>query len=156
MKKIIPLCLMFLIFLVSCTQNKFSNETEIHVKILKVNDRYLSIKYRIGNDEVFDDIVLQAEAQRLMLGKTKNITLKLVTSGQDHEGRKESTAKYYYGINYIGSSKVFKDYDTLLRLAQKNPSLFTWVVKDGNFIKKKKEKDTEIKELTDTKEVKKL
>lgn len=153
MKRIIPLCLMFLIFIVGCTQNQFSNETEIHVKILKVTDSYMSIKYRLGNDEVFDDIVLQAEAQRLMLGKIKNITLKLVTTGRDHEGTKESTAKYYYGINFIGRSKIFKDYDTLLRLAQKNPSLFIWVVKDGDFIKKDKKK---IKEIDKSTEVKKL
>ena len=154
MKKIILLCLMFLIFMVGCTQNQFSNETEIHVKILKVNSSYMSIKYRLGNDEVFDDIVLQAEAQRLMLGKTKNITLKLVTTGLDHEGRKESTAKYYYGINYIGSSKIFKDYDTLLRLAQKNPSLFIWKVKDGSFVKDKEKEKIKTIEISD--EVKKL
>ena len=154
MKKIIILCLMFLIFMVGCTQNQFSNETEIHVKILKVNSSYMSIKYRLGNDEVFDDIVLQAEAQRLMLGKTKNITLKLVTTGLDHEGRKESTAKYYYGINYIGSSKIFKDYDTLLRLAQKNPSLFIWKVKDGSFVKDKEKEKIKTIEISD--EVKKL
>lgn len=155
MKKIIPLCLMFLIFIVGCTQNQFSNETEIHVKILDVNSSYMSIKYRLGNDEIFDDIVLQAEAQRYMLGRTKNITLKLVTTGRDHEGRKESTAKYYYGINYVGSSKVFKDYDTLLRLAKKNPSLFKWIVKDGNFVKKGKEKE-KIKNIEISDTVKKL
>lgn len=155
MRKIIPLCLMFLIFIVGCTQNKFSNETEIHVKILKVTDAYMSINYRLGNDEVFDDIVLQAEAQRYMLGRTKNITLKLVTSGLDRECKKEATAKYYYGINYIGSSKVFKDYDTLLRLAKKNPSLFHWVVKDGSFVKKSKEKE-KIKNIEISDTVKKL
>ena len=155
MRKIIPLCLMFLIFIVGCTQNQFSNETEVHVKILNVNSSYMSIKYRLGNDEVFDDIVLQAEAQRYMLGRTKNITLKLVTSGLDHEGKKEATAKYYYGINYIGSSKVFKDYDTLLRLAQKNPSLFTWVVKDGNCVSEDKEKE-KIKNIEVSDKVKKL
>ena len=145
MKKIILLTLMFLILLVGCTQNQFSNEIEINVKILKVTDQYLSINYKIGNEEIFDDIVLQAEAQKFMLGKVKNIQLKLVTTGLDHDNKQTSTAKYYYGINYIGPSKIFKDYGTLLRLAQKNPSLFIWVTKDGNFVNEDKKKKEEVK-----------
>lgn len=139
MKKL-SLLLMFLIFLVGCTQNQFCNEMEINAKILKITDEILSINYRLGNEEVFDDIVLQAEAQKIMIGKRKIIPLKLVTSGFHQEQKRTASGKYYYGINYIGSSKIFKDYGTLLRLAQKNPSLFTWKVKDGNFVKSKKKK----------------
>lgn len=143
MKKIILLCLMFLIFMIGCTQNQFCNEMEIRVKVLKINQNSVSINYKLGNEEVYDDIVLQAEAQTIMLGKRKFITLKLVTSGLHHDNKETASGKYYYGINYIGSSKIFKDYDTLLRLAQQNPSLFIWTVKDGNFIKDKEEKHVE-------------
>lgn len=142
MKKL-SLLLMFIIFLFGCTQNQFCNEMEIRVKVLKINQNSVSINYKLGNEEVYDDIVLQAEAQTIMLGKRKIITLKLVTSGLHHDNKETASGKYYYGINYIGSSKIFKDYGTLLRLAQKNPSLFTWKVKDGSFINDEEEKHVE-------------
>lgn len=132
MKKILLLIgILFCSF--ACTNNQFNTEVEIEAEILSINNDSMSIRYVLAGEEVLDDIVLKALAQKLLFKNKNRIQLKLVAYARDNDDTgKSATAKYYYGVNLIGESKVFKDYDTLFRVANKNPDLFTWEVKDGN------------------------
>lgn len=141
MKKIL-LLISILLCVFACTINQFNTEIEIDAEILDINyDGSMSIKFSINGDEVLDDIVLKSLAQKLLFKGKKKIKLKLVASARDSDDTgKEAAGKYYYGVNLIGYSKVFDNYDTIYRIANKNPDLFTWEIKDGK-VKTIKQKD---------------
>jgi len=150
-KKVIVITF-FLSFILGCTISQFDGEFPIEAEIIGISGTVVSIKYKIGGSEIYDDLNLEKKnAIRLewQHKNIKNIELRVSMYGySSNSPTKKTMLKYYYGSNLICEHYEF-DYDTLESIAKENESSFSWKYKDGvdlSVIKKDKEKQKEKEE----------
>lgn len=137
------------LFLLSCTQNKFEGEFPIDAEVIAIERTVVSIKYQLGNSEIYDDLDLEDKNSIRLEWKhkdIKNIQLRVSIYGYESNAPTRKTLfKYFYGANLIAEHQKF-DYETLLSIAKNNETLFTWQYRDGvdlSVIEKKKNEKTE-------------
>jgi len=108
----------------------------------------VSIRYKIGVSEVYDDLTMKEKPAILTEWKHKDLSvipLKVVMSGKsDDGGNSNAEIKYFYKSNLVCTSKSF-DFDSIRMMATDNGTLFTWEYKDGNLVNNKKEEPEPVK-----------
>ena len=152
------LCLSLLFLLVSCTQNKFEGEFNIEAEVSTMGNTMVSVKYKLGNSMVYDDLPMKDKNAILSEWKNENmevIPLKVTITGNNNDaGHTEGILKYYYRSNFICESKSF-DFQSLLMLANDNAEMFLWEYRDGKAISKREQEEVkeEVKKATPTRKV---
>ncbi len=125
-----------------CMVDQGDGTFEVNAQITQVGNTIMSVKYKIGETWVFDDIIMKNNMG--LFGEIKKshkhtVPLKIhIEFKVTDEPKEESALKYYYGANLLGQSQSF-DTDAILLIAKQNESLFNWTVRDGKSVSEKRD-----------------
>ena len=149
MKKFLPLFL--IAFLFSCTIDQGEGTFNVDAEVTNIGHTILSVKYKIGNTIVFDDIIMKDQTGILQMIKDddrKIIPLRVqIEFSTSNDVDDTGSLKYYFGANFLSESKSF-DPRSLALIADQNVDLFNWTFKDEKTFTNKKQPSqaSEIKE----------
>jgi len=117
-----------------CTIDQGKGTFYVDAEITGIGHTILSVKYKIGNTLVFDDVVMKDNMGILAMIKEENpkvIPLKInIEFTTDSEGTEDGFLKYYYGANLLSESRSF-DIDSLILVAKENKDMFSWTYRDS-------------------------
>jgi hypothetical protein len=147
-----------LLWTLGCTIDQGEGTFYVDAEITSIGHTMISVKYKIGETIVFDDIPMKENMGILaMIKGTNNTTIPLrihIEFATNTENDAEGFLKYYYGANFLSESKSF-DVDALILIADENEDLFTWQFKDEKQISSKKKKKEESSSISPTTQPKK-
>ena len=135
--------------LCGCTIDKGDGTFNIDAEITQVGNTIMSIKYKIGQTWVFDDLVMKDNMglfAEIKKQHTDTVPLRIhIEFNTTDEPSEEGFLKYYYGANLLGESKSF-DVASLVLIAKQNQELFNWDYRDEHVVNE--ERDEEEVEMT--------
>ena len=147
-----------LLWTLGCTIDQGEGTFHVDAEITSIGHTMLSVKYKIGETIVFDDIPMKENMGILaMIKGTNNTAIPLrihIEFNTNTEDDSEGFLKYYYGANFLSESKSF-DVASLVLIADENEDLFTWKYKDEKQITGKKKKKEEASSISPTIQLKK-
>ena len=139
MKRIILVIFVgILIWTLGCTIDKGKGTFYVDAEVTSIGNTMISVKYKIGDTIVFDDIVMKDNMGILAMIKDTNpktIPLKIyIEFFTSDEPKKEGFLKYYYGANLLSESRSF-EVDALVLVAKENIDIFSWEYRDSDVVK---------------------
>lgn len=158
-KKIIYLMSLFVLLMIisSCSKFEWEIETDIHPRVLEVNEESntLSIQYFLGPLEMLDDLKNINHSHLLKIKEEKdNLTLTLKVHYDDAlpNHRDYTYFDYYFKNGVMIHSSSGMNYSRFQRHNEDIPG-FKWLIKDYNKISQSEELETEPNEPNINKDI---
>ena len=140
--QIIPPIILIGMLVFSCTLDQGEGVFNVDAEITSIGHTILSVRYKIGNTIVFDDITMKDQIGILQMMKDddrKIIPLRVqIEFSTSNDVEDKGFLKYYYGANFLSESKSF-DPRSLSLIAKQNVDLFNWTFKDEKEFTNKKQ-----------------